>query len=184
LVAYRIDSGRPGSTLGLAMESSNTPAGGQPANLRAGTPAIFNATAEAARLRKTLALAEEAIRCAADLRSARHAPGETAGESQDRWNDASAVEIAAKACRKAARHALAAVAVFRDILDPAEILAKIDAARRAALALQTACAVGQRNQNGRQIRLAARDLKRQIADCAAIEAGRAAEAERQKGGQS
>ena len=144
--------------------------------------ADLNPAAEAKRLRQTISLAEEAIRCAADLRSARHAPGETAGESQDRWNDASAVEIAAKACRKAARAALAGVAVFPDVWSDEEIRAKIEAARRAALALETACAVGQRNQNGRQIRLAARDLKRQIADCAAIEAGRAAEAERQKGG--
>ena len=41
--------------------------------------AALNPAAEADRLQKTILLAEEAIKIACDHRSARHAPGETAG---------------------------------------------------------------------------------------------------------
>jgi hypothetical protein len=140
----------------------------------------FDPAAEAKRLMSTIALTEEAIKLACDHRSARHAPGETAGETQDRWTEADRIETTAKAARKAARHALAAVATFRDILAPEEIAAKIEAARSAALALKAACDAGQAAQNGRSLRIVARDLKRQIADCAAIAAG--IEAARKKGG--
>lgn len=153
------------------MHNAATPSGGQPENHRAGSPAIFNATAEAARLRQTIALADIALREAADHRSERHAPGETYGETQDRWNEAAAIEQAAKVCRKAARKALAAVAVFRDVHAPEEIAAKIEAARSAALNLKHAIDLAQRDHAQRQIRLAARDLKRQIADCHAITEG-------------
>ena len=138
--------------------------------------ADLNPAAEAKRLRQTIALAEEAITIACDHRSERHAPGETAGETQDRWNEASEIETAAKACRKAARSALAALKVFPDLRSPEQIAEHIAAAKAAALALKHACDIGQRDHARRQIRLAARDLKRQIADCAAIAAGQAAEA--------
>lgn len=131
--------------------------------------APFNAEAEAARLRKTIALADEAIRLAANHRSAHHAPGETIEETTARWNEAAAVETTAKAARKAARHALAAVAVFRDILDPADIRAKIERARAAALALKAACDAGQAAQISRAFRGAARDLKRAISEAAAAD---------------
>lgn len=165
------------------MHPASTPSGGQPEHLRAGTPAILNATAEAARLRKTIALAEAAIREAADHRSARHAPGETAGETQDRWSEAAAIEAAAKACRKAARAALVRVTGLV-ITAPEDIPARIEAARAAALNLKHAIDLAQRDHAQRQIRLAARDLKRKIADCAAIEAGKAAAAAKaqQEGG--
>lgn len=145
------------------MHNASKPSGGQPENLRAGSPAIINTTAEAARLRKTIALAEEAIREAADHRSERHAPGETAGETQDRWNEAAAIETAAKACRKAARHALAAVAVFRDVLAPAEIAAKIETARAAALGLKSVIDESQRANANRQIRVMARQIAAAVA---------------------
>ena len=158
------------------MHNAPTPSGGQSGNLRAGTPAIFNATAEAARLRKTIALAEEAIRIAADHRSERHAPGETAGETQERWTEAGEIEAAAKACRKAARAALTRVTGLV-ITAPADSPARwIEEARAAALALKHTCDVGQRSHARRQIRIAARDLKRQISDCAAVAAGIAAKA--------
>jgi hypothetical protein len=139
--------------------------------------ADLNPAAEAARLRKTIALANEAIRIAADHRSARHAPGETAGESQDRWTEAGEIETAALACRKAARAALARISGVV-ITAPEDHLARIEIARAAALALKAACDVGRVSHARRQIRIAARDLKRQIADCAAIAAGIEAEAAR------
>lgn len=176
---------RISANFGNAMHNASTPSGGQPENHRAGSPAIINPTAEAARLRKTIALAEIAIREAADHRSERHAPGETAGETQDRWNEAAEIEAAAKDCRKAARSALAGLRVFPDLWSAEKIAAKIEAARAAALNLKHAIDLAQRDHAKRQIRLAARDLKRQIADCAAIEAGKAAaaaKAAQQEGG--
>jgi hypothetical protein len=130
--------------------------------------APINAEAEAKRLRQTITLADEAIRIAADHRSARHAPGETETDTWARWNEAGEIETTAKAARKAARSALAAVKVFPDVWSDEEIAAKIDAARSAALALKAACDAGQAGQNGRSLRIVARDLKRQIAACAAI----------------
>lgn len=152
------------------MEHPSTPAGGQPANLRAGTPAIFNATAEAARLRKTIALAEEAIREAADHRSERHAPGETAEETAARWNEAGEIEAAAKDCRKAARSALAGLRVFPDQWSAEKIAAKIESARAAALNLKHAIDLAQRDHAQRQIRVMARQIAAAVA------------ADRQKGG--
>ena len=145
------------------MHTASTPSGGQPENLRAGTPAIFNATAEAARLRKTIALADEAIRCAADHRHRRHADGETIEETTLRWNEATAIEDAAKDCRKAARKALASVAVFRDVHAPAEIAAKIEAARAAALGLKAVIDEAQRSNANRQIRVMARQIAAAVA---------------------
>lgn len=133
--------------------------------------APINAEAEAKRLRQTITLAEQAIALAADHRSARHAPGETAGETQDRWTEADRIETTAKAARKAARSALAGIAVFPDVWSDEEIAAKIEAARSAALALKAACDAGQAAQNGRSLRLAARDLKRAISEAAADQKG-------------
>ena len=138
--------------------------------------ADLNPAAEAKRLRQTITLAEEALRIAADHRSAKHAPGETANETAARWDEAHQIETAAKACRKAARSALASLKVFPDLRTPEQIAEHIAAAKAAALALKAACDAGQREHACRQIRLAARDLKRQIADCAAIAAGQAAKA--------
>lgn len=137
--------------------------------------------AEAERLRKTLALASAAIREAATLRSSTQ-PGETAGDTQERWNNAHAIETAATACRKAARKALAALTVFADKRSPEQIAAAIEAARTEALALKHAIDLEQRDNAQRQIRLAAREAARIAADCAAIEAGKAAKAARKKGG--
>lgn len=152
---------------------------------------------EADRLRKTIALAEEAIREAAALRSAAHAPGETAEETTARWGDAYAVETAAKDCRKAARKALAALTVFADVRSAEQIAAAIEAARSAALALRDVCNVAQWNTANREITKAARDLAEQAEaaaarakrEQAAMEARRrdmliqsAEQAERKKGG--
>lgn len=175
MVSYRIDFARIAATFGDAMHNASTPSGGQPETHRAGSPAIINPAAEAARLRKTIALADEAIREARTLRSSAQ-PGETAGDTQERWNNAHRIDTAAVACRKAARAGLAAVAVFPDVWSDDKIRAKIEAARAEALALKHAIDLERRDNVQRQIRLAARDLKRQIADCAAIEAGKAAEA--------
>ena len=145
--------------------------------------ADFNPAAEAARLRKTIVLAEEALRCAADHRSARHAPGETAEETAARWTEAAEIEAAAKDCRKAARAALVRVKGLVITAPDSAPVQWIEAARSAALALKAACDAGQRSHARRQIRLAARDLKRQISDCAAVAAGLAAKAEQiEKGG--
>ena len=94
--------------------------------------------AEEQRLRKTLALADEAIREAATLRSADLAKGETAGETALRWNEAGNIEAAAVACRKAARKALGALTVFADKRSPEQQAEAIEAARPAALALKAA----------------------------------------------
>ena len=125
--------------------------------------AALTPAAEAARLRQTITLAEEAIKIACDHRSAKHAPGETANETAARWDEAHQIETAAKACRKAARKALASLKVFPDLRSPEEIAEHIAAAKAAALALKAACDAGQRDHARRQIRLAARD-------CAAIAA--------------
>jgi hypothetical protein len=133
-------------------------------------PAAF----EADRLRKTIALADEAIREAAALRSAAHAPGETAEETAARWDDAGAVEAAAKDCRKAARKALGALTVFSDVRTPEETAAAIEAARSAALALRDVCSVAQWNTANREISKAARSLAEQAEQAER----KAAEAER------
>ena len=125
--------------------------------------AALTPAAEAARLRQTITLAEEAIKIACDHRSAKHAPGETANETAARWDEAHAIETAAKACRKAARSALADISSATGKTSPAQREEKIEAARSAALALKAACDAGQREHACRQIRLAARD-------CAAIAA--------------
>lgn len=140
--------------------------------------ADLDLAAEAARLRKTIALADEAIREAANHRSARHAPGETAGETQDRWNEAARIEDAAKDCRKAARAALVRISGL--VITAPEITPArwIETARVYALGLKAVIEESQRSHARRQIRIAARDLKRQISDCAAIAAGIAAEAAR------
>ena len=138
------------------MSNPNTPAGGQPANLRAGTPAIFNATAEAARLRKTIALAEEAIREAAKHRSAEHAEGETIEETRIRWTEAGNIEDAAKDCRKAARSALAGLKVFPDLWSAEKVAAKIEVTRVYALGLKSIIEESQRANANRQIRVMAR----------------------------
>jgi hypothetical protein len=136
-----------------------------------GTPITGQqAEAETKRLLSTIALAEEALRIAADHRDARHAPGETAGESQDRWTEAAEIETAALDCRKAARKALADLRVFPDKRSPEDIANRIHLARCAALALKRACDAGQVAQNRRSLRLAARDLKRAVAEAAAAEA--------------
>ena len=89
------------------------------------------------RLLKTIALAEEAIREAATLRSTPQ-PGETAEATRKRWDEAWTIEAAARECRKAARKALAARTVFADKRSPEQQAAAIEAARTAALALKAA----------------------------------------------
>ena len=116
-----------------------------------GTPITGQqAEAEAARLIATIALAEEALRIAADHRSARHAPGETAEETAERWTEAAEIERAATGCRKAARKALADLRVFPDKRSPDEIASRIHLARCAALALKRACDAGQAATIARQ----------------------------------
>lgn len=120
----------------------------------AGLPLTSEAAlAEAARLRKTIALAEEALREAADHRSERHAPFETFAETRERWNEAAEIEVAAIHCRKAARKALAAVAVFPDVWSDFEIREKIEATRYAALDLQAACERGKHGHAARMERI-------------------------------
>ena len=140
------------------MHHAPKPAGGQPANLPAETSATINATAEAARLRKTIALADEAITCACDHRSARHAEGETAEETALRWDEAHQIETAAKDCRKAARSALAGLKVFPDLWSAEKIAAKIEVARVYALGLKTVIDEAQRANANRQIRVMARQI--------------------------
>lgn len=135
------------------MQHASTPSGGQPENHRAGSPAIFNATAEAERLRKTIALADEAIREAAKHRSADHAKGETAEETAARWNEAAEIEAAARCCRKAARAALTrvtGVVITAPERRPGckagsamRLADWIEAARAAALGLKRAIDAGQ-----------------------------------------
>ena len=124
--------------------------------------AALNPAAEAARLRKTITLAEEAIKIACDHRSERHALGEMIEETTARWNEAGKIEDAAIACRNAARRALRRLGIPR-IGSPEDLADSIETARAAALALKAACDAGQREHACRQIRLAARD-------CAAIAA--------------
>lgn len=138
------------------MHNASTPSGGQPENHRAGSPAIFNPTAEAARLRKTIALADIAIREAADHRSARHAEGETMDETGARWFEAARIEEAAKDCRKAARSALAGLRVFPDRWSAEKVAAKIEVARVYALGLKAVIDEAQRANANRQIRVMAR----------------------------
>jgi hypothetical protein len=122
-----------------------------------GTPITGQqAEAEAARLISTIALAEEALRIAADHRSERHALGETMEETRDRWNEAFAIEEAAIACRKAARKALADLRVFPDKRSPDEIASRIHLARCAALALKRACDAGQESAQRRRVGIAER----------------------------
>jgi hypothetical protein len=128
---------------------------------------VKSAAFEADRLRKTIALADEAIREAAALRSAAHAPGETAEETTARWDDAGAVEAAAKDCRKAARSALAGLRVFPDLWSAEKVAGKIEEARAAALALRDVCNVAQRNTANREISKAARSLAEQAEAAAA-----------------
>lgn len=134
------------------------------------TPAA--AAAERERLIATIGLAEEALALAADHRSARHAPGETIEQTAARWDEAAAIEAAAKGCRKAARLALAAVA---DAPSPDALASKIHLARCAALALQRACDAG-------QAAAAARALAAGIDESAARHARHEARAKRSRKG--
>lgn len=112
----------------------------------------FSARAEAARLRKTIALADLALREAADHRSARHAPGETIAETAERWMEAAEIEAAALACRKAARAALTRITGVV-ITAPEDHRARIEIARAAALELRDACDRGQHGHAARMERL-------------------------------
>ena len=124
----------------------------------AGLPLTSEAAlAEAVRLRKTITLAEEALKIARHHRSAANAPGEEIAETTARWSEAAEIEDAATACRKAARRALAAVAVFPDVWSDAEIRAKIETARAAALDLKAACDAGQEADQRRRMDIAARE---------------------------
>jgi hypothetical protein len=144
------------------MSNPNTPAGGKPANLPAETSATFNATAEAARLRKTIVLADEAIRCAADHRSARHAEGETIEETTARWTEAGEIETAALVCRKAARAGLTRVTGL--VITAPETPARwIEEARAAALALKETIDRCQIANVNRQIRVMARQIAAAVA---------------------
>jgi hypothetical protein len=118
--------------------------------------ADLDLAAEADRLRKTIALAEEAIREAAKHRSAEHAPGETETETWARWNEAGEIETAAKDCRKAARSALAGLKVFPDLWSAEKVAAKIEVTRVYALGLKTIIEEAQRANANRQIRVMAR----------------------------
>ena len=99
-------------------------------------PAI-DRKAEEQRLRKTLALAAEAIREAATLRNTPQ-PGEEIEDTRLRWDDAGRIEAAAKICSKAAGKALAALCVFPDRFTPEQVAERIEATRTAALALKAA----------------------------------------------
>ena len=92
------------------------------------------AAAEAKRLRQTIALAEEAQRLACGFKAEAGTLGaDHLGASGALFASALAVESASKACRKAARSALAGIAVFPDVWSDEEIRAKIEAARASAL---------------------------------------------------
>jgi hypothetical protein len=125
--------------------------------------AALNPAAEADRLRKTIALAEEAIKIAADHRSARHAPGETETETWARWNEAGEIETAALACRKAARSALRRLDIPR-MGSPEQIAESIAAAKAAALALKAACDAGQEAEQRRRVDIAAAPAARHPLD--------------------
>lgn len=144
----------------------------------AGLPLTSEAAiAEAKRLRSTITLAEEALKIARHHRSAANAPGEEIAETTARWNEAAKIEDTAHACRNAARRALAAVAVFPDVWSDAEIRAKIETARAAALALQRACDAGQAAQ-------ALRDLRAGAAENEARHTRHEARAKRRNGGRA
>jgi hypothetical protein len=145
------------------MHHAPKPAGGQPANLPAETSATINTTAEAARLRKTIALADEAIRCAADHRSERHADGETIEETTARWNEAGEIEAEAKACRKAARAALTRVNGVVACAPLARISDYIGEARDSALSLKATIDRCQIANANRQIRVMARQIAAAVA---------------------
>lgn len=132
--------------------------------------------AEESRLRVTIALAEAAIHEAANLRSARHAEGETAEDTRARWNEAADIEGAAVACRKACRKALARISGCVTSA-PEDLPGWIEEAREAALALKATIDCHQQRK----------DLERFIAEehsaKAAVEESRErAEDERRKGG--
>lgn len=129
--------------------------------------AEFNAAAEAARLRKTIALADEAIREAASHRSAAHAPGETIEETAARWSEAARIEEAAKDCRKAARAALVRISGLV-VTAPEDHIARIETARCAALALKAAIDDAQEAAQRRRVDIRAR----QMAEAARKEATR------------
>jgi hypothetical protein len=119
--------------------------------------ADLNLAAEAARLRKTIALADEAIREAARHRSADHAPGETAEETAARWDEAARIEAAAKDCRKAARAALVRISGLV-VTAPEDLPARIETCRVYALGLKAAIDEAQRSHARRQIRILARQM--------------------------
>jgi hypothetical protein len=151
------------------MSNTIKPTGGQPVNLPAETSATFNATAEAARLRKTIVLADEAIREAAKHRSAEHADGETIEETAARWTEAGNIEAAAKDCRKAARAALVRVSGLV-VTAPEDLPARIEICRAYALGLKAVIDEAQRANASRQIRILARQIAAAVV------------ADRQKGG--
>lgn len=105
----------------------------------------INSEAEQQRLRKTIALASEAIREASTLRSTPILI-ESIEATRQRWDDAHRIETAAVACRKAARKALASLTVFADKRSPEQQAEAIEAARTAALALKAA--IDGRSQKG------------------------------------
>jgi hypothetical protein len=127
----------------------------------------FSARAEAERLRKTIALADEAIREAAAHRSADHADGETLEETAARWNEAANIEAAAKDCRKAARAALVRVSGLV-VTAPEDLPARIEICRAYALGLKAVIDEAQRSHARRQIRV----LARQMAAAARKEGGK------------
>lgn len=90
--------------------------------------------AEKARLQKTITLAYVAIHEAAEIRNA-DALGETAEDTLARWGEAANIEVAAKACRKAARAALARISGCVTSA-PEDLPGWIEEARKAALALK------------------------------------------------
>lgn len=103
--------------------------------------ATFSARTEAARLRKTIALAEEALREAATLRkgSDLHPDAMLSIEQiRQRWDHAHQIETAALACRKAARAALVRVTGLVVTCPAGAPTDWIEAARTAALALKAA----------------------------------------------
>jgi hypothetical protein len=120
--------------------------------------APFNAAAEAERLRKTIALADEAIREAAAHRSADHADGETIEETAARWTEAGNIEAAAKDCRKAARAALVRVTGLVVTAPEDSPARRIEIARTYALGLKAVIDEAQRSHARRQIRILARQM--------------------------
>jgi hypothetical protein len=119
--------------------------------------------------RSLLVTAEDAIRAACAERAAVE-PGETAEAATERWSAAFSLEEPATAARKTARAALVRLRGLVVTAPEATPSRWIIAAAAAEAALHSAMAAHAQ----RQIRAAARDLKRAVAE--------AAEAERQKGG--